>query len=94
MESSILNEQRTIQAKSDVFWTMQLTRDILRDIWQKTTSYCRGSNKMQTILIGCHRKVQSLDKSQKSQVLFRELHKLNKQWVRWYLKLQDYNFIL
>ena len=37
MKSSILNEQRTIQAKSDVFWTMQLTRDILRDIWQKTT---------------------------------------------------------
>ena len=33
MKSSILNEQRTIQAKSDVFWTMQLIRDILGDIW-------------------------------------------------------------
>jgi len=78
MESSILNEQRTIQAKSDVFWTMQLARDILRDIWQRTASDSRGSNKMETILIGCHRKVQSLDKSQKFQVLLRELHKLNK----------------
>ena len=25
---------------------------------------------------------------------FRELHKLNRQQVRWYLKLQDYYFIL
>ena len=25
---------------------------------------------------------------------FRELHKLNGQQVRWYLKLQDYNFML
>jgi len=25
---------------------------------------------------------------------FQELHKLNSQQARWYLKLQDYNFIL
>ena len=25
---------------------------------------------------------------------FREPHKLNEQQARWYLKLQDYNFIL
>ena len=25
---------------------------------------------------------------------FRELHKLNRQQIRWYLKLQDYDFIL
>ena len=87
MKSNILNEQRTIQAESNVFWTMQLTRDILRDIWQRTASYSRDSNKIETILIRYHRKVQSLDKLQKFQVLLRELHKLNKQQAKWYLKL-------
>ena len=29
MEDNIFNEQGIIWAKSDVFWTMQLTRDIL-----------------------------------------------------------------
>jgi len=28
MESGLFDKQRTIQTKSDVLWTMQLTRDI------------------------------------------------------------------
>ena len=31
MESSFFDEQRIIQATSDVFWVMQLTRNILKD---------------------------------------------------------------
>ena len=31
MEGSIFNEKRTIQAKSNIFWTMQLTRNISTD---------------------------------------------------------------
>ena len=31
MESSILDEQRTIQTQSDVFWTIQFPRNILKD---------------------------------------------------------------
>ena len=31
MEDSFPDEQRVIQATSDVFWTMQLTRNIPKD---------------------------------------------------------------
>jgi len=31
MEGSIFNEQKTIQAKSNIFWTIQLTRNIPTD---------------------------------------------------------------
>jgi len=45
MESSILNEQRTIWTQSDVFWIIQLTRNISKNdeqyilgaaIWRST----------------------------------------------------------
>ena len=31
IESSIINEQRTIQTQSDVFWVIQLIRNISKD---------------------------------------------------------------
>jgi len=31
MEDHILDKQETIQTKSNVFWAMQLTRDISKD---------------------------------------------------------------
>ena len=31
MESSILNKQKTIQTQSDVFWIMQLAKNIPKD---------------------------------------------------------------
>ena len=40
----------------------------LQDIWQRTTSHSRSSDKVKIIPIGHHQKVQSLDRPQKSQV--------------------------
>ena len=40
----------------------------LQDIWQGTIGHSVGSNKIETISIGCYRKVWSLDQSQESQV--------------------------
>ena len=48
---------------------------------------------METISTGCHREIQSLDRSWNLRY-FWEPYKLDEQQVRWYLKLQDYNFIL
>ena len=48
---------------------------------------------METISTGCHREIQSLDRLWNLRD-FWELYKLDGQQVRWYLKLQDYNFIL
>jgi len=48
---------------------------------------------VETISTGCHREIQSLDRLWNLRD-FWELYKLDGQQVRWYLKLQDYNFIL
>ena len=45
------------------------SRKELQDIQQRTTSYYGSSNQVETIFIEHHRKVQSLDRSQESQVL-------------------------
>ena len=46
---------------------------------------------MKTIPVKCNGTIQNLNGHMK---YFRESHKLNRQQARWYLKLQDYNFIL
>ena len=48
---------------------------------------------METISTGCHREIQSLDRSWNLRYFWKP-YKLDEQQVRWYLKLQDYNFIL
>jgi len=48
---------------------------------------------METILVGHHREIEVWTDHENLKY-FRELHKLNRQQARWYLKLQDYDFIL
>jgi len=38
-------------------------------MWQRTTGYSEGSDKMETILIECYQKVWSLNRLWKSQIL-------------------------
>ena len=47
------------------------SRKKLQDLWQETIGNSGSSNKIETISVGCHRKVQSLDGSQESQVFQR-----------------------
>ena len=44
------------------------SRKELQDLWQRTISNSRSPNKIETIFVGHHKKVWSLDRSQKSQV--------------------------
>jgi len=45
----------------------------LWDIWQRTTSYSESLNKIETIPIKCHKKVQNLDNLWESQIFLRTI---------------------
>ena len=49
----------------------------LQDLWQGIISNSRNLNKMETIFIGCYRKVWSLDRPWKSQIFQETSHKIN-----------------
>ena len=68
-------------------------RKELWDIWQGTTGNSQSTRQIVTIPTRHGWEIWSMGRPQKPKY-FKELHKLNGWQARWYLKLQDYNFIL
>jgi len=67
----------------------------LQNSWQEITCNSRSLDKMKIISIRHYREIWSLNRIDHENLkYFWEPYKLNGQQARWYLKLQDYDFIL
>ena len=69
--SFVIRTGRKIEVHCIFIKNNAISRMKLWNLWQRITCNCRNSNKMKTILTGCHQEIGSLDRSWESQIFQR-----------------------